>query len=786
MDSNRYNQKHEEENNYDEIMEDSYSDNEELVDEEPIYEPEEESYSEQVIEEDVKSADCIKISKRTYKLFFILVMLSILIIFRVFSLQFLGEGKELREMAINTHYEDFPIDAKRGDIFTANGSVLTSSIIKYKVFMDLRVKQLKQEVFDKHYKALADSLSNMFKDASASVYEQRLLSWRKKNYGNKLISPSGVLVDYNELKRIRRFPILNGHPLNGGAKVEKVYKRTNYYGTLAQRTIGRVETKTARGYGIEKSFDEHLRGVNGNEYRRKVSGSFWMPVEGSDKNIEPMDGADIVTTIDANIQDVAEKSLRNSIEKYEALSGSAVVMEVSTGKICAMANLGRNRNGELIEDYNHAIASNVEPGSTFKLLSLIALLENTDVSIDSKVDTKKGVDVINGIRVSDSEKDGYGVISLKTSMSKSSNIGFARLVDDYFRDKPQEFIDAINKTGIAKPFDFQLEGARNPIIRSTKDKSWSKADLVTMSYGYATNFTALRILMLYNAIANNGTLITPYIVSEVKKGQTTIKEYKTDTLNSMICSKETLEEVKEALADVMFDGTVRDVFRGANYVVAGKTGTSRQVGDNGKYESDKGMYYLASFVGYFPAENPKYSCIVQIKTFKPRGITRFYYGSMLAAPVFKEISHHISARSDWGRSSRIYAAKKEKELAESIKLEQAKGKKGRRIMDYSDVSSVDYSKKPITVVGSNDDTQQLLTEFGIADYNIDYKGNTSTHDNGKMPNVVGMGLNDALTILEDMGLNVSIKGAGRVTKQSIKAGRSVKSGNEVSIILSTK
>lgn len=743
-----------------------------------------------VDEKELEQQSCRDMAKKANYLLYILFVGFVMVVYTIISLQFFGRGSRLRNEAEGTNFKFVNIPAKRGDILSANGNVISSSVKKYRVYMDLRPKQLTDKVFKENYGALADSLAKMFKDANGDVYRARLRKWRAEGYGNKLITPPGELLDYNELQRLKKFPILNRHPLNGGAKEQHQYVRINYYGSLAQRTIGRQETPTAKGYGIELSFDNELKGRDGKSYHRKVSGTFWMPTESGD-NVDPIDGYDILTTIDANIQDAAESSLRRKLDENQAIWGTAIVMEVESGKVCAMANLGRNKKGEIIEDYNHAIADNVEPGSTYKLLPLLVLLDNTDATIETIVDTKEGVDYINNIKVTDSQKGGYGKIALKTAMSKSSNIGFARIVDNYFRERPHEFIDGIRKLGITKEIDFQILGERKPLVKSVNDRSWSKADLVTMSYGYATNFTAMRILMLYNAIANNGKLIKPLLVSEIKQGKRVVKRFETEVLNDKICSNNTLKQARIALEDVMFDGTVNQVFRGESYVVAGKTGTSRQVGPNGKYQTDEGMYYLSSFVGYFPANDPKYSCIVQFKTLKPFGIARQYYGTALAAPVFKDISNYISTQSDWGRKARDYASEKEKELMRQREQEALSSNKSlpkNRSAYDNNTADVDYSKKPVRAIGDEDDISYIKRVFDLRDYTFNYTKKEALSDeylsNSVMPNVVGLGLKEALSRIEALGLSVTVNGKGRVVKQSVQQGTKVKKGDKVTITLS--
>lgn len=732
---------------------------------------------------------CVGISKRANYLLYFLAFAFIVVLYAIISLQFFGGSGSLRKEAKGINYKMVEVPARRGDILTANGSVFSSSVKKYKVFMDLRTSQLSDKNFNNNLKALADSLSTLFKDASPSTYRERLKRWRKEEHGNKLISPSGVLLDFNELTRLKKFPILSGHPNNGGAKEQHVYERKNYYGSLAQRTIGRIATANAKGYGLEKSFENILKGVDGKNFHRKISGTFWMPIDSGD-DVEPVDGLDLATTIDANVQDVAETSLRNTIDIYQAIWGTAVVMEVSTGEVKAMVNLGRNRKNEIIEDYNHAIGENIEPGSTFKLLPLMILLDNTDMTLSTPIDTKKGRDTINRVTVNDSERGGNGVIPLKTAMSKSSNIAFARAVDKYFRHSPEEYINHIHATGITKEFKFQLEGETTPFVKSSTQKSWSSSDLVTMSYGYATRFNALRILMLYNAVANDGKLITPIVVKQTQRNGKTVDSYSSEVLNSSICSPSTLKKVREALEDVMFDGTVRRVFQGENYVVAGKTGTSRQVGPNGKYQSDGGVYYLASFVGYFPANDPKYSCIVQLKTFKPDGIARTYYGASLAAPIFKDISHYMSTVSDWGHRARKYASEKELELAnrreaDAIRENRAAPKRSSLANEAETGNYRDFTQTPIRVIGGGN-INYLKREFDLEDYTLDIPeaATDKPRKDGKMPRVIGLGLSDAIEKLESKGMSVTVIGKGRVIRQSIPEGTTIYRGSKVELHLS--
>lgn len=725
---------------------------------------------------------CEELSNRANYILLSIFILFVIVFIKILSLQLNSESSQMRDVAEAANYRHAKIPAKRGDILSVNREVMSSSVNMYKVFMDLRKSQLSDKKFQAGYKELADSLSAMFKDASPAAYCDSLLKWRSRNHGNKAVTPIGRLIDYNELERMKSFPILSEHPYNGGAKAQLFYVRKNYYGSLGRKIIGEMKTENINGSGIELSFNDYLKGVDGVEYQRKVSGSLWMPEDNSD-NMEAQDGYDILSTIDIDIQDIATNSLYNMMDKNQVEWGTVVVMDVKTGEIRAMANLGRaSKTGKLEENYNHAIGTSVEPGSTYKLIPLLALLEKKKVRLDTLINTKRGYDVINGIPVSDSH--GYGVIPFKTCMSKSSNVGFARIMDDYYRRKPQDFVDFIKELGIANEINFQLPGEAKPIFRETTSPYWSKSDLVTMSYGYATQFTAMRILMLYNAIANNGKLISPIIVKEVLKDGEPIETFTAEVLNEKICSDATLEKVRIALEDVMYDGTVRSIFKNESYVVAGKTGTSRQVGKNGKYDQDDGRNYLASFVGYFPANNPEYTCIVQMKTFKPTKVARQYYGAALAAPVFKDISHYISTKSNWGLSARDYAAKKEREfIAEWTKVDAMQGKRMKSSDYYEDEKKRNYSTGKLNVSGDYEVVERLKESLDLSSYDLVNRQNNGTLELGSMPNVVGMGLDDALVALESLGLKVTVKGRGRVKSQSLKAGAAVKGGERVLINL---
>lgn len=382
-------------------------------------------------------------------------------------------------------------------------------------------------------------------------------------------------------------------------------------------------------FNIQSYAQDHntLDSLNTNRNQRPITEDTTLPK-----------GSTITTTINAATQYTVDSLLRQSMEKYDAVSGTAMVIETQTGKIVAMSNLGQNSDGDYCEDFNYAIADNVEQGQLFTLVPLITLLENNAVSLDTIIDAKGGVVNINGVRVSDAHIGTYSGISLRECFAYSSNVGFASFVDKYYRDRPEEFIASIRKLGITDASGFQLKGDREPFIKNTTDKNWSKVDLVTMSYGYGVEFTALRMLMLYNAVANNGKLITPYILKEIRddKGDL-LMSFNAKVLNGKICSDNTLDQLKIALEDIQYNESIKELFNDRDYTIAGKLGTSI-VNVNGQYISNEGRQYLTSFVGYFPADNPKYSCIVQMQTFRSNSDTQPYQGDTLAAPVFRGIA----------------------------------------------------------------------------------------------------------------------------------------------------
>lgn len=729
---------------------------------------------------------------RSRRVYAILTGFSLLMLSLILWKQYGPESYELRKTSSGIKNFRTTIEpAKRGNVLSHDGKIIATSISKYNIYMDFNAGGMKDSTFNKNVSGLASGLSKFFRDKSAGEYERMLRQNRTKRNQYKLIIPRTV--NYVELQELKKLPLLNMRSNIGGSIIKHIYERKNPYGSLAQRTLGRANKNSGNAagslLGIEGAFDSDLSGVDGIRYERKISGSFWAPVNNSEL-ITPQSGKDVVTTIDIEIQDVAEDALKTALEKHQADWGTAILMEVATGEIRAIANISRTNSGRFVEDYNYAIASNMEPGSTFKLVSLISLLDDASADIDEIIDcTTTGVAKVGPRNYYDSEGKGYGEISLQRVFELSSNIGFAKAVTKYYGKNPQAFVDDIKSMGITDDINFQIEGERKPMLRNANEKYWDGTTLGMLSTGYSgIMITPIRTLMLYNAVANDGKLITPLLVKRIEKDGKVEKEFHAKTINSSIAKTSTLRNIRNSLEGVVYDGTGALFLLNKNYKIAGKTGTAQVLVD-GKYEGPSGVHYFGSFAGYFPADNPKYSCIVAIKTFRPYGSGKKYYGGTISGPVFKAIADRVySHATDWGyeiekpildkkERERIKEAEMQKEAASilSTKKEQeidktAQSKKGdltkiKKIADYLNIR-----KENVTFAGDN--TLKSLLDNDVED------------NKELMPNVVGMGLRDAVEILENRGLRVISSGKGVVRSQSISSSSKIKKGSTVYLTLS--
>ncbi|MBC7451244.1 MAG: transpeptidase family protein, partial [Cytophagales bacterium] len=539
---------------------------------------------------------------------------------------------------------------------------------------------------------------------------------------------------------------------------EKIDRRFMPFSVLAQRTVGFVNEEN-NGAGLEYSFNNELAGKNGKAWFRKMSGGNWKPIH-DENEITPIDGVDIVTTIDVNIQDVAEASLMKHLIAHDADYGCVVLMEVATGEIKAIANLGKVGPGQYYENYNYAMGNQglTEPGSTFKLASVIALLEDTDINLTDSIDTGNGEFEFYDRIMRDSKPGGYGNLTLQQAFEKSSNIAISRKVNEYFGAKPDKFLEHIQRMGLTEPVVFQMSGIAKPYFKTTKSKTWSGTTLPWMSIGYEISMSPIHTLAFYNGIANNGRMVRPMIVKETRVADQVLDRYSTETVVDKLCSDATLEKVKSMLEGVVEHGTANNI-KNENYKIAGKTGTAQRL-VNKSYTKT----YYTSFVGYFPADRPKYSCIVVIDN--PKGFN--LYGSDVAAPVFKEVADKIFAQ----------------DLDLQIPVQAP-------VLANTGIY-------PAIRGGLYDDLKYLCNQLGIPNH-------TSTNANddwvsskienkaivwydrkiaaGIIPDVRGLRLKDALYILENIGLRVHYTGNGRVSSQSLSSGTRYNQGNQITIAL---
>lgn len=660
-----------------------------------------------------------KISKRMYLVAAAIFVMALLVTIKLANIQWV-EGDYYRQLAKERTVKNFTIPANRGNVYSADGSLLATSIPNYKIRFDAMAPNAKD--FNKYLEPLADSLSKMFGKPSEDYYSELKRARAKKN--RYLLVARDL--SFTEYMRIKSFPLFNLGAFKGGVITEQRTIREHPIGKIAKRTIGYDELDYAgnnKKIGIEGAFARYLNGKDGKRMMQKIAKNQWKPI--SDNNeVEPVDGLDIVSTIDVYIQDIAHHALLKQLEHYEADHGCVVVMETKTGYIKAISNLGRATDGSYYETINYAVGESQEPGSTFKLAGLIALLEDKKVDTSKVYDCKGGDIIIHKRHVRDSKKGGYGKVSLARGFELSSNTVLVQAVYENYKDEPQAFVDRLNSFGLNNKLGISIIGEGKPSIPQPQDKSWSRVSLPWMGFGYGVHLTPLQTLTFYNAVANNGEMVKPLFVQEIKEWDRTIKRFDKEVINPKICSQETINKVKAVMKNVVKKGTGSKLYS-PNFSMAGKTGTAQVNYGGGKGDE---MYYSSSFAGYFPAENPQYSCIVVVhKPSRSKGI----YGADVSGPVFKRIAQKI----------------------------------------YTDVPSTNKVKK---LNGKIKEQEQLYASY--------YDKEAKAKD--VIPNIVGMSGMDAVALLGNMGLKVQVIGVGKVKKQSLKPGETVSKNQTITLELS--
>ena len=635
------------------------------------------------------------------------------------------------------------VPSPRGNIYDVNGNLLAISMPVYTIAID--ATQPSDTLFENNYLKLADGLSGIFSDVSSSEFSKKLRHARrdKKQY---LKLRSGVR--FSELQLVKTLPILKEGRYDGGFVYTQQTKRMHPFGHLCERTIGYAREKS--DVGIEKAYNHYLKGQDGKRLMQKINGGIWKPINNT-QDVEPVVGSDVYSTIDIRIQDIAQTALLRSLEKYEAENGSVILMDVKTGAIRAMSSLERTSEGKYAENFNYAIGAAYEPGSTFKLASLLVALEDGVVDTSHVVDTKNGAFKFYDRTMKDSNyhRGGHGKISVGKAFEVSSNIGIARTIVNHYKDDPQRFIDRLARLGVSDKLDFELIGEAEPWIKNTNDSTWSGVSLPWMAFGYEIKMSALQILALYNAVANDGVLLKPRLVDKVKRAEKIIESNDIEVLNPSICSENTIQILQNLLIGAVKKGTAQNIYS-EKYSSAGKTGTAK-IALEGSYGSE----YRASFAGYFPAENPKYSCMVVVS--KPKKEIGFY-GNIVAAPVFKELRDNLFAEE----------AIEIPEIAKTFDHDYIGSSKDLNAIHHL----LDYPKYQAS------QNERWLKSDNKAFQTLEFSGDV-------MPNVKGMVAMDALYLLENMGLEVDFKGQGKVIKQSIKAGAKIKENQIIELILSS-
>lgn len=685
------------------------------------------------------------------------VILGLLIIFRVVYLQIAEHDKWSK--ANNSTMKLVNIEPNRGDICAVDGRLLASSVPYYEIRMDTRCPGLTDEIFNEGIDSLAYNLSKLFKNKSKAAYKNELISARYRGERYHLINRK---VTYLQLKELKEFPIFRLGRFKGGFIAIQNNSRVKPFVSLASRTIGYL-TKKDTIVGIEGAYNEELKGVRGSRLMQRIAGNVWMPVN-SENEVEPKDGMDVITTIDVNIQDVAHNALYRQLKNHDASHGTAVLMEVETGAIKAIANLKRDDNGNYYEEYNYAIAESTEPGSTFKLATLIVALEDGYINLNDSVDTEEGIVYYHDHPVRDSKKGGYGKITVKEAFEVSSNVAISKLITKYYYDNEKRFVERLYSMNLNQRTGIEIKGEGDPYIKFPGDPLWSGVSLPQMSYGYELQMTPLQILTFYNAVANNGVMVQPRLVKEIQFHGETVKRFKTKVLNSSICSKSTIKKAKEMLEGVVENGTAKNL-QNSNFKIAGKTGTAQIANKKYGYKYQSIVSYQASFVGYFPADDPKYSCIVVVNA----PSNSVYYGNLVAGPVFKEIADKVYSTMLDMYDPLVIA--EEEYLADAPYTRNGHKEELETVLEELEVEiKEDDVKSEWVVTQQKDSLIQLYNRYIHKDL---------------VPNVRGMGLKDALFLLENAGLRVEVIGKGIVKRQSIQPGSRIRKGTEIIIEMST-
>ncbi len=695
---------------------------------------------------------------RVYLVYLGIFLLGLAIIGKAAHIQF-AEGAELIAKSEKQEIRIADLEANRGNIYDAGGNLLATSVPIFEIRMDAANTNISDKYFNENIDILADKLSDLFGNKSKYQYKKGISDARKKGNRYYLIKRK---VSYEDLKKLRTFPIFDRGRFRGGLIVNQYTRREMPFDELARRTIGYENKEQNLFVGLEGAYNEVLEGTDGKQIMRRVSNNEWIPDYSKDK-LEPSDGLDIITTIEVNIQDVAENALHQHLIDHQAYQGCAILMEVSTGHIKAIANLQLDeKTGKYEESFNYAIAEGIEPGSTFKLPTMVALMEDGKVNLSDTIDIGDGWITYHGHTMQDVKKIRNGRITVREAFEKSSNVGISKITMEAYKDDPAAYINRLYSMSLNNKLGLEIAGEGRPMIKhpDSTGQYWSAISLPWISIGYELQITPLQTLTFYNAIANNGVMVKPMFVQEIRQAGRTIETFETEILNERICSQSTIDSARSLLEGVVIKGTAT-LLKNKHYKVAGKTGTA-QIADGS--QGYKKKLYNASFVGYFPAENPKYSCIVVVND-PARGK---YYGGSVAAPVFKEIADKVYA-------THLDIYQETEEVIPETLLPPV-------MYGYHEDISWLCNDLDIPVAASSDYSEWVVNFR--EDDGIRFAPRVIREQ--QVPNVKGMSARDAIFILEQLGMKTNISGHGKVRSQSVQPGSNVNQGQEITLRLSEK
>ncbi|MCX6235670.1 MAG: penicillin-binding protein [Bacteroidetes bacterium] len=691
---------------------------------------------------------------RVYLIYVVMFLFGLAIVGRIIYIQFY-QGKMWREKAADQTIRFENVEAMRGNIYTCDGSLLATSIPIFDIIIDAAKpkRELSDEFFYKNIDSLTDCFARVFKDRTSRDYKQAIVTARQKGDRYYLLKRKVTYDQMNLLKDNRAYRLWKNKAV---ISIETKSRREMPFRLLARRTIGYQSDNAGAFVGLEGAYNDYLQGKNGERLVKKVAGNIWIPVN-DENEIEPEDGADIITTIDINIQDVAESALLEQLITQDADHGCVVVMEVQTGQVVAIANIGKNKDGQYGEELNYAIGESLEPGSTFKLVSLMAALEEKKADLNDMIYVGNGTFFYHGREIKDVHKFPGGSASVRDIFQYSSNIGMSKIIINGFESNPKTFTDRLGKFGVNEALGLEIKGEVKPTIHTPENSLWSIQSLPSMATGYEVRITPLQLLTFYNAVANGGKMVRPLFVKEIRRSGQVVKVFEPVILNPAICSESTLKKVRELLQGVVEEGTASKL-KNPLYKVAGKTGTAKVAANNQGYGE---KIYCPSFVGYFPADKPKYSCIVTIN--KPSKDK--YLAGEVAVPVFKVIADKVFS---------AHFALSPEHIKDTTKAD-IPPMAGGYSEEFKTICTL--LQIPVMIPPKSEEWLTVL----VVEENIVFK--EMVIDSMIIPDLTGFGVRDAVCLVEIMGLKPEISGKGFVKEQSLLPGDTCSRGDHIRLTL---